>query len=257
MSDKVEKTRKEKARETMPLGLPRKKAKRLSDWQKYVRKETQRIQRDGDFGKPKEVTKPPVPKGPVKSASEKIVKSKTASQKNQKEVLTRDLKGIRIDSEFESNLDVLLSESTVELDEALQTFVEPDVLTEPVVHVKPKSKTAKTKKPKAFNKDGKSKQETLELFGEELEKVRRRRKSPRKTREHLIENLLDPVISLDEAALILNVCKTTIRRYTNAEKLECLRTPGNQRRFRLSKVLEFLEEKEGRKASRIPDDPRD
>ncbi|MBU1023531.1 helix-turn-helix domain-containing protein [bacterium] len=257
MSDKVEKKKTGKARETMPSGLPRKNAKRLSDWQKYVRKETQRIQRDGEFGKPKEVTKPPLPKGPTSRASEKIVSSKTALQKKQKEVLTNDLKEIDVDNEFDSNLDILLSESTVELDETLQTFVDPESLIKPAAHALPKKIADKTKKPNAFQKDGRTKQETLELFGEKLEKARRRRTSPRKTREHLIENLLDPVISLDEAALILNVCKTTVRRYTNAEKIECLRTPGNQRRFRLSRVLEFLEEKEGRKASRMPDDLRD
>lgn len=68
--------------------------------------------------------------------------------------------------------------------------------------------------------------------------------SPKKKREDLIEDLLDPVISLEQAATILNVCKTTVRRYTNQGLLECIRTPGNQRRFKLSTILGFVEVKD-------------
>jgi len=61
------------------------------------------------------------------------------------------------------------------------------------------------------------------------------------TRGELLQRLLDPQISLEEAARILNVCPTTVRRYTNRGLLKHFRTPGNQRRFRLSDVLAFLE----------------
>ena len=67
------------------------------------------------------------------------------------------------------------------------------------------------------------------------EKVRKRNK--------LIDELLDPTISLEEAAILIGVHKGTVRRYTNAGKLKCLRTPGNQRRFKLSYVTEFIEER--------------
>lgn len=63
----------------------------------------------------------------------------------------------------------------------------------------------------------------------------------RETREELLDRLLDPQISLEDAARILNVCPTTVRRYTNKGLLKHYRTPGNQRRFRLSDVLAFLE----------------
>lgn len=69
----------------------------------------------------------------------------------------------------------------------------------------------------------------------------------RESRGELIQRLLDPVISLEEAARVLNVCPTTVRRYTNRGALEHLRTAGNQRRFRLSDVLAFME-KNSRKA---------
>jgi excisionase family DNA binding protein len=64
------------------------------------------------------------------------------------------------------------------------------------------------------------------------------------TREQLVSRLLDPQLTLQETALLLGVCPTTVRRYTNRGILKCFRTPGNQRRFRLSDVLEFMERRE-------------
>jgi excisionase family DNA binding protein len=52
---------------------------------------------------------------------------------------------------------------------------------------------------------------------------------------------LDPLLTLRETATLLGVCPTTVRRYTNRGKLAHIRTGGNQRRFRLSHVLEFME----------------
>ena len=66
-------------------------------------------------------------------------------------------------------------------------------------------------------------------------------KTFKETRGELIQRLLDPVVSLEEAARILDVCPTTVRRYTNRGILKHLRTAGNQRRFRLSDVLNFME----------------
>jgi excisionase family DNA binding protein len=63
----------------------------------------------------------------------------------------------------------------------------------------------------------------------------------KETRDEMIQRLLDPSLSLEEAARILNVCPTTVRRYTNRGVLPHFRTVGNQRRFRLSDVLAFLE----------------
>ncbi len=69
-------------------------------------------------------------------------------------------------------------------------------------------------------------------------------------REELIDKLLDPVISLEEAATLIGVCKTTVRRYTNKGDLDCLRTPGSQRRFKLSHVLDFVKKRETSQRSR-------
>ena len=64
------------------------------------------------------------------------------------------------------------------------------------------------------------------------------------TREDLVTRLLDPTLTLREAALLLDVCPTTVRRYTNRGLLNCYRTPGNQRRFRLTDMLKFMERRD-------------
>lgn len=73
-------------------------------------------------------------------------------------------------------------------------------------------------------------------------------KAFKETRASLIERLLDPPLTLEEAARILNVCPTTVRRYTNRGVLKHFRTAGNQRRFRLSEVLAFMESQLGVRA---------
>ena len=64
------------------------------------------------------------------------------------------------------------------------------------------------------------------------------------SREELVQRLMDPVLSLEEAAVLLDVCPTTVRRYTNRGVLQCYRTPGNQRRFRLSEIMSFMERRQ-------------
>ena len=71
----------------------------------------------------------------------------------------------------------------------------------------------------------------------------RRERGPRKeeSREDLLRRLVDPTLTLEETARILEVCPTTVRRYTNRGVLSHERSAGNQRRFKLSAVLEFCE----------------
>jgi excisionase family DNA binding protein len=64
----------------------------------------------------------------------------------------------------------------------------------------------------------------------------------RESREELIARLTDPVLSLEDVARLLGVCPATVRRYTNRGWLRHFRTEGNQRRFRLSDIVAFLEE---------------
>jgi len=67
----------------------------------------------------------------------------------------------------------------------------------------------------------------------------------KESREELIRNLIDPELTLEETARLLGVCPATVRRYTNRNWLKHHRTAGNQRRFRLSGIVEFVE-KHGR-----------
>ncbi len=66
------------------------------------------------------------------------------------------------------------------------------------------------------------------------------------SREEIIRRLLDPELSLYEAAAVLNLSKATVRRYTDQGKLLCLRTHGGQRRFHLSTLLAFLDRQAAR-----------
>ncbi|GAB4465835.1 MAG: hypothetical protein OHK0029_36780 [Armatimonadaceae bacterium] len=66
----------------------------------------------------------------------------------------------------------------------------------------------------------------------------------KETRQQLIQRLLNPTLTLEETARVLGVCPATVRRYTNRGVLPHFRTVGQQRRFRLSDVLVFLEQQE-------------
>ena len=72
----------------------------------------------------------------------------------------------------------------------------------------------------------------------------------KENRQQLIERLLDPTLTLEDTARVLAVCPTTVRRYTNRGVLPHHRTLGQQRRFRLSDVLAFLERQQRAKKKR-------
>jgi len=80
----------------------------------------------------------------------------------------------------------------------------------------------------------------------EITALPRRGRGPRKeeTREELLRRLVDPTLTLEETACILEVCPTTVRRYTNRGILPHERSAGNQRRFKLSSVLAFKEDQQ-------------
>jgi len=89
-----------------------------------------------------------------------------------------------------------------------------------------------------------ARQQVLPLDVEEAEPPPSRSPRAVESREQLVQRLLDPVLSLEEAATLLDVCPTTVRRYTNRGILKCYRTPGNQRRFRLSEIMNFMERRQ-------------
>lgn len=61
-------------------------------------------------------------------------------------------------------------------------------------------------------------------------------------REEFIRRLIDPELNLEETARLLGVCPATVRRYTNRGWLDHHRTSGNQRRFRLSDIVRFVDQ---------------
>ena len=67
------------------------------------------------------------------------------------------------------------------------------------------------------------------------------KRSFKESRIEMINHLLNPTLSLEDTARLINVCPTTVRRYTNRGLLTHQRTKGDQRRFKLSDVLAFLE----------------
>lgn len=100
----------------------------------------------------------------------------------------------------------------------------------------------------------------LERREEEREVAQSSYKRPfQEKRAELIARILDPVLSLEDTARLLNVCPTTVRRYTNKGILTHYRKEPDQRngaerpaggaseretrqrRFRLSDILAFLE----------------
>jgi len=87
------------------------------------------------------------------------------------------------------------------------------------------------------------KQETLpiDLGASAVPRKKGGRRPLTETRDEIIHRLMDPVLTLHEAAAILNLSKATVRRYTEQGKLPCQRTAGGQRRFQLSDVLRLLE----------------
>lgn len=84
-------------------------------------------------------------------------------------------------------------------------------------------------------------QQSLPLDLEPAQQAPARPAGPKETREDLLSRLLDPLLTLRETATLLGVCPTTVRRYTNRGMLAHIRTGGNQRRFQLSQVLEFMD----------------
>jgi excisionase family DNA binding protein len=73
----------------------------------------------------------------------------------------------------------------------------------------------------------------------EARPVKRRQRLKRETREQLLERLRNPQLSLHEAAILLKVCRATVRRYADSGQLPHVRTDGGQRRFYLRDIEMF------------------
>jgi excisionase family DNA binding protein len=69
-----------------------------------------------------------------------------------------------------------------------------------------------------------------------------RRQQRAESRAQLIERLSNPLLTLQETSLLLNVCPATVRRWSNSGSLPHVRTEGNQRRFRWRDVQLLMPE---------------
>lgn len=77
---------------------------------------------------------------------------------------------------------------------------------------------------------------------------RTRQRQPDESRAQMLERLSNPLISLHEAGVLLQVCAATVRRLANEGELPHTRTDGGQRRFRLSDVLGLNDAREKRRS---------
>jgi excisionase family DNA binding protein len=118
---------------------------------------------------------------------------------------------------------------------AAQKFAENVGVVEPTFRTAAAPTKGGSKKTKS-NTDSNS----LDLFSQANNVPPPAAPASRESREQLMARLLDPIITLEEAAQLLGVCPTTVRRWTNKGVLQHYRTEGNQRRFRLSHVVGFL-----------------
>jgi excisionase family DNA binding protein len=59
-------------------------------------------------------------------------------------------------------------------------------------------------------------------------------------------------LSLSDAADIVGVHFTTLRRWADAAEIECIRTPGGQRRFKAEVVAQFLAQRQQAAVSNLP-----
>jgi excisionase family DNA binding protein len=72
--------------------------------------------------------------------------------------------------------------------------------------------------------------------------VKKRCRLKLETRRQLLERLKNPLLSLHEASILLGVCRTTVRRYSDSGQLAHIRSAGGQRRFYLSDVEALYKE---------------
>ncbi|MDQ2798491.1 MAG: helix-turn-helix domain-containing protein [Armatimonadota bacterium] len=100
----------------------------------------------------------------------------------------------------------------------------------------------------------KAREEARNGSGSAIPMPPRKGRGPHKeeTKEELLRRLLDPTLTLEETARLLDVCPTTVRRYTNRGILPHERSAGNQRRFKLSSVLAFREDQQRSKSAADP-----
>ena len=80
------------------------------------------------------------------------------------------------------------------------------------------------------------------IFSDEAP-VKQRQRGTLETRRQLIARLENPELSLQEAAILLGVCRATVRHYCDEGLLRHTRTEGGQRRFYYLDIKDFIRKK--------------
>lgn len=70
--------------------------------------------------------------------------------------------------------------------------------------------------------------------------VKKRKRALTENRRELINRLENPELSLQEAAILLNGCRATVRLLCDENKLPHHRTPGGQRRFFYRDIKDYI-----------------
>jgi excisionase family DNA binding protein len=86
------------------------------------------------------------------------------------------------------------------------------------------------------------------VSAESIKKTRQRQLT--ESRRELFARLENPEVTLEEAALLLNLCRATVRRYSDAGVLPSHRTAGGQRRYYFQDIKKFLLQKQQQKKKR-------
>ena len=108
---------------------------------------------------------------------------------------------------------------------------------------------AQAGEPKRSRQSAKPSVKPNEASSEQSAVRRTRLRQPNESRAQMLERLSNPLISLHEASVLLQVCAATVRRLSNEGELPHKRTEGGQRRFHLRDVLRLCDERERRRAA--------
>ena len=221
--------------------------KKYTDWQKYVKEQTEKLNRARQ-----ERGEQPAQRKQVPSIDDDryVIHKKEAStgpDKGAGKDKPRTKAGPPADTEQRKPFSGATRKNTEDQDQAANPIASPFVSVQDVW--KSAEKTAH-KRP-AQRKDQEARQTTRirPAPTPEINKVKPGRidtaapgpTTREESREEVLERLMNPTINLEEAAKIMGVCKATVRRYTSMGILPHYRTPGNQRRFKLNDVIQFLE----------------
>jgi excisionase family DNA binding protein len=222
-------------------------ANKYDDWQRYVREQMERTEQK------KREAVPSVPKRPVPSIDRDkftITRQQPAAPESSETAAKTPAPQSPLPAQQKAAPESRKTPRKQEPDEAgarqSRAIASPFVSVQDIWEAAERStKTRKTAKeeslPAIQQKRLPGIEKVTRVDPSEQEAAQRQRRADTKSREEILERLVNPTLTLEEAAKVMGVCKATVRRYTAKGILPHYRTPGNQRRFKLNDILSFLE----------------